>query len=186
MRGQDVTDLLIAHRQGEEGAFERLVPLVYEDLRRIAHHQLARHRRDAVLDTTALVHETYLKLIDQTRVDASDRRHFLAIAARAIRQVIVDHARAQQAEKRGAGRRPLSIDRLQLAVSDQADWVLAIDEALRKMSETSARLCSVFECRYFGGLSEQETSEVLGVPLRTVQRDWMKSKAWLRRELALG
>ena len=190
MPDQDITDLLVAHREGDEGAFERLVPLVYEDLRRIAHHQLARHRRDAVLDTTALVHETYLKMVDQTRVEAVDRTHFLAIASRAIRQVIVDYARTQQAAKRGAGQRPVSLDLLQGGIGDasaqQSDFVLAIDQALERMNATSSRLTRVFECRYFGGLSEQETSEALGLPLRTIQRDWMKSKAWLRRELALG
>jgi RNA polymerase sigma factor (TIGR02999 family) len=186
MPDQDITDLLVAHRRGDEEAFARLVPLVYEDLRRIAHLQLSRHRRDAVLDTTALVHETYLKLVDQTRVEAIDRTHFLAIASRAIRQVIVDYARTQQAAKRGAGRRPVSLDCLQVASSDQADFVLAVDEALQKMSETSFRLTRVFECRYFGGLTEQETAEALGVSLRSIQRDWVKSKAWLRRELALG
>ena len=186
MPDPDVTDLLIAHREGDADAFARLVDLVYPDLRRIAHLQLARHRRDAVLDTTALVHETYLKLVDQTRVEASDRNHFLAIAARAIRQVIVDHARTQRAEKRGSGKRAISLERLQIAASDQADFVLAVDLALEKMSATSTRLSRVFECRYFGGLDEHETSQALGVPLRTVQRDWMKSKAWLRRELALG
>ena len=186
MPDQDITDLLIAHRQGDQRAFERLVPLVYEDLRRIAHHQLARHRRDTVLDTTALVHETYLKMVDQTRVEAGDRTHFLAIASRAVRQVIVDHARTQQAVKRGSGRRPVSLDSLQVAVSEQTELLLAIDQALERMSATSSRLARVFECRYFGGLTEQETSEALGLPLRTIQREWMKSKAWLRRELALG
>jgi RNA polymerase sigma factor (TIGR02999 family) len=187
---QDITDLLVAYREGDQSAFERLVPLVYDDLRRIARQQLARHRRDAVLDTTALVHETYLKLVDQTRVEAIDRTHFLAIAARAVRQVIVDYARSQQAAKRGAGQRPVSLDRVQVVVGDasarQIDFLLAIDQALERMSEASARLTRVFECRYFGGLTEQETAEALGLPLRTIQRDWMKSKAWLRRELSLG
>jgi RNA polymerase sigma factor (TIGR02999 family) len=186
MPDQDITDLLVAHRRGDEEAFARLVPLVYQDLRRIAHHHLSQHRRDAILDTTALVHETYLKLVDQTRVEASDRTHFLAIAARAIRQVIVDHARTQQAAKRGGGQRPVSLDRLQVGAGEQADVLLAIDQALDRMSKTSRRLARVFECRYFGGLTEQETAEALGVPLRSIQRDWMKSKAWLRRELVLG
>jgi len=186
MPDPNITDLLVAHRRGDDGAFERLVPLVYDDLRRIAHHQLARHKRDHVLDTTALVHEAYLKLVDQTQVEASDRTHFLAIAARVMRQVIVDYARTVQAAKRGGGQRPVSLDRLQVGADGQADFLLAIDEALKKLSEASTRLGRVFECRYFGGLTEQETADVLGVPLRTVQRDWMKSKAWLRRELALG
>ena len=179
----EVTLLLREIRAGSREAFDRLVPLVYGDLRRIAHLQLARHRRDAVLDTTALVHETYLKLVDQTRVEAIDRTHFLAIAARAIRQVIVDHARTQGAAKRGAGERPLSLDRLQVGASDQADFLLAVDEALQKMSEMSFRLTRVFECRYFGGLTVEETAEALGVSPATVKRQWTTARAWLKRTL---
>lgn len=181
--GGDVTDLLVAYREGDREAFERLVPLVYHDLRRIAHRQLARGRPGATLDTTALVHETYLKLVDQTRVSVSDRAHFFALAARAMRQVIVDYARQRQAAKRGGGKVAVTLDRIQVPVAAQAELMLAIDQALGRLTELNERLTRVFECRFFVGLSEEETAEALDLSLRTVQRDWMKSKAWLRTEL---
>ena len=181
----EITSLLIAHRDGDRQAFEDLVPLVYEDLRRIARRQLARHRVSGTLNTTALVHEAYLKLVDQTRVEVNDRNHFFAIAARAMRQIIIDYARKRSAQKRGGGVRPISLDKVQIAVTEQAEMLLAIDNALEKLSSLNERLTRVFECRYFAGLSEQETADALAMSLRTVQRDWMKGKAWLRRELAV-
>ena len=180
----EITSLLIAHRDGNREAFEQLVPLVYEDLRRIARRQLARHRAQGTLNTTALVHEAYLKLVDQTRVEVNDRNHFFAIAARAMRQIIIDYARKRTAQKRGGGVRPISLDQVQVGVAEQADMLLAIDGALEKLSQLNERLTRVFECRYFAGLSDQETADALSMSLRTVQRDWMKGKAWLRRELA--
>ncbi len=182
----EITDLLIAHRDGDREAFERLVPLVYEDLRLIARRQLARTgSQQATLNTTALVHEAYLKLVDHTRVAGSDRSHFYAIASRAMRQVIIDHARKRTAAKRGGGKYPVSLDRVELGVTEQAEMLIAISDALNKLSDLSERLTQVFECRYFAGLSEEETAEALSLSLRTVQRDWMKGKAWLRRELAV-
>jgi RNA polymerase sigma factor (TIGR02999 family) len=181
----DITDLLVAYREGDRDAFDQLVPLVHRDLRRIAHRQLARHRR-GTLDTTALVHETYLKLIDQTRGTARDRAHFFALAARVMRHVIVDYARQRQAEKRGGGQAAVTLDRDQLSADDQAETVLAIDRALERLSLLNERLPRVFECRCFVGLTEQETADSLDLSLRTVQRDWMKSKAWLRTALAAG
>lgn len=180
----DITELLIAHREGDPEAFERLVPLVYDDLRKIAHFQLARLRPGRTLNTTALVHEAYLNMVDQTRVQVNDRRHFFGIAARAMRQILVDHARRKSAAKRGGGVPPISLTRVQVGVPQQADLVLAIDEALEKLSSLNERLMRVFECRYFAGLTAQETAEALDMSLRTVQRDWTKTKAWLRRELA--
>jgi RNA polymerase sigma factor (TIGR02999 family) len=179
----EITNLLVAHRDGDREAFEQLVPLVYEDLRRIARRQLARHRVRGTLNTTALVHEAYLKLVDQTRVEVNDRNHFYAIAARAMRQIIIDYARKRTAQKRGGGRTPISLDKVQVGVADQAEMLLAIDTALKKLSSLNERLTRVFECRYFAGLTEQETADALSMSLRTVQRDWMKGKAWLRREL---
>jgi RNA polymerase sigma factor (TIGR02999 family) len=179
----EITNLLVAHRDGDREAFEQLVPLVYEDLRRIARRQLARHRVRGTLSTTALVHEAYLKMVDQTRVEVNDRNHFFAIAARAMRQIIIDYARKRTAQKRGGGLTPISLDKVQVAVADQAEMLLAIDTALQKLNSLNERLTRVFECRYFGGLSEQETADALSMSLRTVQRDWMKGKAWLRREL---
>jgi RNA polymerase sigma factor (TIGR02999 family) len=180
----DITELLSKYRKGDRHAFESLVPLVYQDLRSIARRQLARHRRGTMLDTTALVNETYLKLVDQTRGTATDRAHFFALAARVMRQVIVDDARQRCAKKRGGGKAPLTLDRVQVRVESQAHSVLAIDRALERLTQLNERLTRVFECRFFVGLTEEETAAALDLSLRTVQRDWMKSKAWLRTELA--
>jgi len=180
----EITRLLVAHRDGDREAFEQLVPLVYEDLRRIARRQLARHRAHGTLNTTALVHEAYLKLVDQSRVQVNDRGHFFAIAARAMRQIIIDYARKRSAVKRGSGKVPVSLDKVQIAVHDQAEMLLTIDDALDRLTSLNERLTRVFECRFFAGLTEKETAEALDLSLRTVQRDWMKGKAWLRRELA--
>jgi RNA polymerase sigma factor (TIGR02999 family) len=186
MQRGEITELLIAYRDGDREAFERLIPLVYEDLRRIARRQLAQGRPGRTLDTTALVHETYISLAQGSGLEINDRGHFFAIAARAMRQVIIDYARQRAALKRGGGRPPISLDLVQIPVDAQADVVLAIDDALRRLTDLNERLTRVFECRFFAGLSEQETAEALDLSLRTVQRDWMKSKAWLRRELAAG
>jgi len=181
----EITDLLIAHRQGDADAFDELMPLVYDDLRLIARRQLARGRPGATLNTTALVHEAYLRLVDQTRVEVNDRSHFYAVAARAMRQIIIDYVRSRSAAKRGEGRLAISLDRVQVGFDDQAEWLIVLDDALTRLSSLNRRLTRVFECRFFGGLTEKETAEALKVPLRTVQRDWRKGKAWLRRELAV-
>ena len=185
MPRDEITEFLIAHREGDAAAFEQLVPLVYEDLRAIAHVQLSRLRPGKTLNTTALVHEAYLKLVDQTRVEINDRAHFFAIAARAMRHIIIDYARSRAAVKRGGGVIPVPLDSVQIAILEQVDGLLAIDEALDKLSRLNDRLTRVFECRFFAGLTEEETAEALTLSLRTVQRDWMKGKAWLRHELAL-
>ena len=189
-RGRDVprdeiTEFLIAHREGDQYAFEQLVPLVYEDLRSIAHGQLSKLRPGKTLNTTALVHEAYLKLVDQTRAEINDRAHFFAIAARAMRHIIIDYARRRAASKRGGGVTPVPLDSVQIAVLEQIDGLLEIDDALDRLSNLNDRLTRVFECRFCAGLTEQETAEALQLSLRTVQRDWMKGKAWLRQELAL-
>ena len=180
---RDVTDLLLAQGEGDETALRAMVPLVYPELRRIARAQLAGHQRGALLDTTALVHETYLKLVDQTRVGASDRAHFFSLAARTMRQIVVDHARRRYSAKRGGVARRVSLERVDIPVDEQPDLVMAIDWALRGLAEIDMRLATIFDCRYFLGLSEKETADVLGLGLRTVQRGWQKSKAWLRVEL---
>jgi RNA polymerase sigma factor (TIGR02999 family) len=178
---ESVTGLLQAHRDGTPGAFDRLVELVYPELRDVARRQLRRDRRDPQqLDTTGLVHETYLKLVDQARIEARDRHHFLAVAARAMRQVIVDHARTRQASKRGAGADHLPLDDRYLAVEREAEHVLAINDALDRLAGVDPRLLQVVECRFFAGYSEQETADALDVSARTVERDWVRAKAWLR------
>lgn len=183
MGGGDVTELLLAFKDGDRSAFNELMPLVYDDLRRVAHRQLAGNRRDQVLDTSVLVHESYLKLVDQKRVDYQSRGHFLAIAARAMRQVIIDYARRQGAAKRGGGLLPATLDEGRIAVEDQAEWLLTIDQALSRLAEHNERLARVVECRFFAGYSEEETAEALGVSLRTAQRDWLRARVWLQEEL---
>ncbi len=181
---ESVTEILLAHRAGVAGAFDRLVEVVYSDLRRVARQQLRRGRPDgAVLDTTGLVHEAYLKLVDQTRTTASDRGHFLAIAARAMRQIIVDHARARLSAKRGAGAPHVPLDDRDLAVHAHVDHLIEVDDALKKLSNEDPRLLQVVECRFFAGYSESETAEALSVSTRTVERDWLRAKAWLRNAI---
>jgi len=182
----EVTRLLVASRKGDATAFDRLLPLVYDELRKVARRQLARHRRSVTLEATGLVHEAYVKLADQTRLDANDRGHFLAIAARAMRQLIVDHARRRQAEKRGGKESPLPLDGLEIAARAEADHLTDLDEALERLAAHSERMARVVECRFFAGYNEEETAEALGTSLRTVQREWQKARAWLRVELADG
>jgi len=183
----EVTLLLRALRDGETGAFDRLVPLVYDELRRIAHGHLRRHRSGGTLDTTGLVHEAYLKLAAQEGLDVRDRGHFLAVSARAMRQVLVDFARARAAAKRGGPEaRRVTLEDDSAAVAAQAERLLDVDRALERLRAHSDRLSRVVECRYFAGYSEEETAEALGVSLRTAQRDWLRARAWLRQELDRG
>lgn len=179
----DVTQLLRAYAGGSRAAFDQLLPIVYDELHRIAHRQLGGHQRDALLDTTALVHESYLKLLGQQGVDFADRGHFLGIAARAMRQVVIDHARRRAAEKRGGGVHHTTLEEGHIALDDQAEWLLSLDAALGRLAEHSERLARIVECRYFAGLTEEETAAALGISLRTAQRDWMKARAWLQEEL---
>lgn len=182
---RSVTALMQAHRDGVPGAFGQLVEVVYPELRRVARQQLRHGRPDPpVLDTTGLVHEAYLKLVDQEVLDARDRGHFLAIAARAMRQVIVDHARTRQAAKRGGGAPHGTLDERTGSVQAQADHLLAVDEVLGRLANEDPRLLQVVECRFFAGYTESETAEALDVSTRTVERDWLRAKAWLRERLS--
>jgi RNA polymerase sigma factor (TIGR02999 family) len=180
----NVTELLIAHRDGNPGAFDRLVPLVYEDLRRIARAQLRRGRPGDTLDTGALVNEAYLRLVDQERATWRDRGHFFAVSAIAMRQIVVDHARRRGRLKRGGDLAILPLDEVHEPGTREAAHVLEIDLALQKLASIDDRLARVVECRYFAGLTEEETAEALGVSVRTAQREWFKARAWLRNELA--
>lgn len=179
----DVTALLQAHRGGETGAFDRLVPLVYEDLRRVARTQLRRLRVGETLDTTGLVHEAYLRLVDPARATWQDRGHFLAVSAVAMRQILIDHARERSRLKRGGGDARVTFDEGLAAVTADAERLLDVDRALDVLAQAEPRLARIVECRYFGGLSEQETADALGLSLRTAQRDWLKARAWLRERL---
>ena len=181
----DVTRLLAAWRSGADGAEDDLFAIVYDELRRIARHHLARERIGHTLGTTALVHEAYLRLVDQTRAEWADRTQFFAIASRVMRRVLIDHARRHGAAKRGGARVQVSLGAAdgQTVADDRAAMLLAIDEALTRLHARDERLGRVVECRFFGGLTDAETSAVLGVTERTIQRDWVKAKEWLYAEL---
>jgi RNA polymerase sigma factor (TIGR02999 family) len=174
-----ITSVLLAHREGRPGAFDQLVGLVYPELRKIARGQLGRWRPGQSLDTGALVHEVYLKLVDQTRVNWQDRHHFFAIAARSMRQVIIDYARRRQTQKRGGGEVE-SLGSREIAVQAQADQLLEMNDLLSRLEAEDPRLLQVVECRFFAGYSEAETAATLGVSTRTVERDWLRARAWLR------
>jgi RNA polymerase sigma factor (TIGR02999 family) len=180
----EVTRLLHAYAGGDRAAFDELVPMVYDELRRIARSHLRRTKRGATLDTTALVHEAYLKLAGQKGMRVEDRGHFLAIAACAMRQIIISRARARLAEKRGGGGVPVTLDEERIASEEQAAWLLDLDRALEQLREHDERLARTIECRFFAGLSEEETAQALGVSLRTAQRCWMRARAWIRAELS--
>jgi len=184
MPEESVTDLLEAHRLGQAQALERAFEIVYDELRRLARYQLRGQGRGRTLNTTALVHEVYLKIAATGNSSPEDRSHFLALASRAMRQVIVDTARAHATSKRGGDLRKVPIDTNALAVDDNAQWILTVDQALDQLRDVNERLGDVFECRFFAGLSEDETAEALGVSVRTVQRDWRRAKAWLQEFLA--
>ncbi|MFL5519092.1 MAG: ECF-type sigma factor [Gemmatimonadales bacterium] len=178
----EVTDLLLEIRRGEPSAVDRLYDLVYPQLRRIAHHHLQAERDGHTLGTTGLVHETYMKLVDLARVDWQDRGHFYRVASGAMRQILIDYARRNRAARRGGGLRAGFLEE-EIPAEQRSDMLLALDEALERLSALSGRMTQVVECRFFGGLTEEETAEALGVTARTVQRDWTKARAWLYLEM---
>ncbi len=185
MSHDDLAPLLAAAQRGAPGAMEQLVTLLYSELRRLAHHELRRAGAgSATLHTTALAHEAYVKLAAGRDLPLGSRGQFFAVAARAMRQVIVDHARAAHAAKRGGGVHPLPLDETRIAVEAQAEELLALDRALDRLSELDERLVRVVECRFFVGLTEEQTAEALALSRRTVQRAWLKARAWLKVELS--
>jgi RNA polymerase sigma factor (TIGR02999 family) len=180
-----VTQLLLELRRGQAGAMDRLFPLVYEELRRVAHRALRGERTAHTLGTTGLVHEAFIRLADQTRLEVHDRAHFYGVAARAMRHILVDYARRHAASKRGGPeRKVVPLDDALIGVEQRADALLALDEALSELERIDPRLGQVVQCRFFGGLTEEETGEVLGVTARTVRRDWLKAKGWLHHHLS--
>lgn len=181
----DITQLLVEWNGGNQAALERLMPLVYEELRRIARRHLRNEPQTRTLQTTALVHEAYLRLIDQTRINWQNRAQFFGIAAQMMRRILVDHARKRLRDKRGGKAVVLSLDDNSIDVSDErAAELVALDEALRKLAEQEPAKAKLVELRYFGGLSIEETAEVLGVGTATVIRQWRIVKAWLYKEIA--
>ena len=165
-------------------SLDRLVPLLYEELRAIAHFRLSSQPRGSTLETTALVHEAYLKIIDRSRADVRDRAHFLALASLAMRHLLVDRAKARATAKRGGARRHLTLDEENISEDAQPEAMLELDEALTHLATLEPRLARVVECRFFGGLTEEEVASALGITVRTVQRDWAKARVVLRRMLA--
>jgi len=182
----DVTALLKRWSAGDAAAFERLVPLVHAELRRLAHREMGRERAGHTLQTTALVNEAYLRLVDSSRVRWQDRAHFFAMSAQLMRRILVDHARARRARKRGGGARQVELDEALVVSPERGSDLVALDDALQALAFVDARKAQVVELRYFGGLSANESAEALGVSPETVLRDWRLAKAWLLRELSGG
>ena len=177
------TDLLLRAGGGQASAVESMFPLVYDELRRLASQHLAREATGRTLTTTELVHEAYLKLIDQTRVEWNGRAHFLGVAAIAMRRILVDRARTRRRLKRGGPNVAIPLESVDLSTDDRADLVVALDEALDRLAKLDERQARVVECRFFGGMTEDETAEVLGISVRTAKRDWAKARSWLYTEL---
>jgi RNA polymerase sigma factor (TIGR02999 family) len=181
----EVTRLLQEWRRGDQAAFDELLPLVYNELRRIARGALRRERRGHVLQPTALVHEAFLRLVDQERARIRDRGHFLSVAAQAMRRILVDHERRRRAAKRGGGEEAISLAEAGGAVdAGQAVDVLALHRALEDLARIDERQARLVELRYFGGLTTVEAAEVLGVSRATLERDWTAARLWLRRRLS--
>lgn len=183
MSSDAITALLIDWRGGNAAAFDELFGHVYETLQEMAHRYLRHERSNHTLNTTALVHEAYLKLVDINQVQWQDRAHFMAMAARAMRRILVSHARKHQAEKRGGGQRPVTLETAPDLSAQRAGEMLALDAALTQLATLNERLSQTVELRFFGGLTIDETAEAMGTSRNTVKRDWAKAKAWLYQAL---
>jgi RNA polymerase sigma factor (TIGR02999 family) len=177
------TDVLGALRSRTPGSLDEISTLLYAELREIAHRHRLTRGRDGTLATTALVHEVYLKLVDQSRATWTDRAHFLALAAVAMRHILSDRARARMAVKRGRAPHPVTLDEQLVATDASTDALLEIEEALDRLGRIDGRLATIVECRFFGGLTHEEIAEALGVTVRTVEREWAKARILLRLEL---
>lgn len=179
-----VTQLLVQLKNKKEGAYDKLYPLIYEELRKIAFTHMSHQSTDHTLTRTELVHETYLKMIDQTKIDFTDKSHFLAIASQCMRQILIDYARKKHAQKRGGKQKEVTfIDEIYKNHNKKALELINIDDALKKLGKLNGRLSDVVEMRFFGEMTIEETAEVLGISESTVKRDWMKARGWLYKEL---
>lgn len=179
-----ITRRLRSLRVDQAGAIDELLPMVYQQLKHIARSQLKRQNGGLTLNTTELVHEAYLKLGQSSGWQSSG--HFFAVATRAMRQIMIDFARARCAQRRGSGRRPLNLDQVSIAIEDQAEVLLELDQRLSGLARHDERLVRLIDCRFFGGLNERETADALGLSVTTVQRDWTRARAWFALQSKLG
>jgi len=180
---QNVTQLLLDWRNGDQTALDRLMPLVYEDLRRMANHYMRNERQGHTLQTSALVNEAYLRLVDHENIAWQNRAHFFGVAAQAMRRILVDYARSRGRLKRAGVAQQVSLDEAMTLAEERAAELIALDDALAELAKIDERKSRVVELRYFGGLSVEETAEALGVSFMTVMRDWNTARAWLMREV---
>ena len=176
---ENVTGLLIDWRNGDQSAYERLVPMVYAELHRLAHHYMSRERIDHTLQTTALVNEAYVRLVDQKRMHWQNRAQFFGICAELMRRILVDYARQQQYQKRGGGAQRVTLDETAQVTEEKTTDLVALDEALKSLAKFDPRKARVVELRFFGGLNVDETAEVMGIHANTVIRDWSAARSWL-------
>ena len=179
----DITELLKEARNGDQDALNHLFPLIYQKLRTIAHGQLNRLRPGDTINTTALVHDAYIKLIDQSRVEYQDRIHFYAVAATAMRQILLNYARKKRTQKRGGDNKRVMLNVDLTPSEEQAEILIALDESLVRLKSKDERQYKIVELRFFGGMTEKEMGHFLGVNERTIRRDWVKAKAYLAKEL---
>ena len=185
MNRSDITILLKAHASGDEHALDQLMPIVYDEMHKMARGRLQGERPDHTYSATALVHEAYLKLVDFNRIDWQNRSHFFAIASRVMRNILVNYAVKRKAEKRGGGRQKITLGVSHASRETDLDEIISVDQALEKLEKLDERQAKVVECRFFGGLTIEETAETLGISEPTVSRDWKMARAWLNRELSL-
>lgn len=184
MGNSDITQLLKRLRKGEEGIYDKIYPLIYDELRQLANTHMNKQAGDHTLSRTELVHETYLKMIDQTSIDATDRSHFLSIASRCMRQILVDYARKKYAQKRGGKKKDLTfIDEIFEKQNQKAKELIDISNALDRLAKLNERLSKVVEMRFFGEMTIEETAKTLDISESTVKRDWLKARGWLYKEL---
>lgn len=179
-----ITELLEAHASGENGALDRLMPLVYDEMQQMAHHRLLGEKSGHTFNTTDLVHEAYLKLIDFNRINWQNRKHFYGIASQIMRNILVDYAVKQQAQKRGGKQQRVTLGEADAVTEMNIHELLSIHNALKRLEEIDERQVRVVECRFFGGLTIKETAEALNISIPTVSRDWKMARAWLNRELS--
>lgn len=181
---QNITQLLVDWRNGDQEALNQLMPLVYEELRQMANYYMRNERKGHTLQTSALVNEAYLRLVDHENIQWQNRSHFFGLAAQAMRRILVDHARSRNYQKRGGGAEQVSLDEAATLAEDRAAELIALDDALQELAKFDQRKSRIVEMRYFGGLSGEEVAEALGISTATVSRDWETAKAWLLRELS--